>query len=62
MLRRLRIFTRSEDGAITVDWVLLTALILGMQIILLLTPIRGALVDVSNGIGNEVEDYGEFLN
>jgi hypothetical protein len=54
-------FVTREDGAITVDWVVLTALVLGIQIILLMTPIRNSLVGVSESIGSEVDEYGEFL-
>ena len=54
-------YLRSEDGAITVDWVVLTAAIVGLQIALLLTPIREALVSVSNFIGGTVESAGETL-
>ncbi len=61
MRNLVKSFARSEDGAITVDWVVLTALIVGVQIILLLTPMRTALVGVSENIGNEVQKYGEFL-
>ncbi len=62
MLKMLKAFAKSEDGAITVDWVVLTALILGVQILLLLTPARLALVGVSENIGAKVDEYGEFLN
>ncbi len=54
-------FLASEDGAITVDWVVLTALILGVQILLLLTPAKQALVGVSESIADKAGEYGEFL-
>ena len=56
-----RRFARAEDGAITVDWVVLTALVLGIQVLLLLTPAREALMGVSENIGAKAEEYGEFL-
>ncbi|WP_395543472.1 Flp family type IVb pilin [Neotabrizicola sp. sgz301269] len=62
MLARLRSFARNDDGAITVDWVVLTALIVGVQVVLLLTPMRNALVSVSESIGAKAEEYGDFLN
>lgn len=62
MQKMLKSFAQNEDGAITVDWVVLTALVLGVQIILLMTPIRDSLVGVSESIGAEAEEYGEFLN
>ena len=54
-------FAKDEDGAITVDWVVLTALILGVQIVLLMTPIRDNLVSVSEAIGEQVGLYGDRL-
>ncbi|WP_225027673.1 Flp family type IVb pilin [Xinfangfangia pollutisoli] len=54
-------FAKDEDGAITVDWVVLTALILGVQIVLLMTPIRDNLVSVSEAIGEQVGLYGDQL-
>lgn len=48
-------FLGSEDGAISVDWVVLTAAIVGLQIAFLLTPVREALVSVSEYIGGTVE-------
>ncbi len=57
----LKSFVDEEDGAITVDWVVLTALILGVQIVLLMQPIRNALVGVSEGTGGVVEEYNAFL-
>ena len=56
-----RRLARAEDGAITVDWVVLTALVLGIQVLLLLTPAREALIGVSDNIGAKAEEYGEFL-
>jgi len=61
MRKILNHFVKEEDGAVTVDWVVLTALILGIQVIILMTPIRNSLVGVSESIGGEVEEYGDFL-
>ncbi|MBK8439976.1 MAG: hypothetical protein IPL38_10965 [Rhodobacter sp.] len=61
MRKFIKAFARSEDGAITVDWVVLTALVLGVQILLLLTPMRDSLVGVSESIGEKAGEYGEFL-
>ncbi|MEZ5796194.1 MAG: hypothetical protein R3D63_01045 [Paracoccaceae bacterium] len=58
----MRRFAKSEDGAITVDWVVLTALVLGVQIVLLLTPTRDALVGVSEATGTIITQYEDFLN
>ena len=56
-----RRFARAEDGAITVDWVVLTALVLGIQVLLLMTPVRDSLVGVSDSIANKADEYSEFL-
>lgn len=61
MRNLVKTFAGSEDGAVTVDWVLLTALIVGLQIAVLLTPMREALVGVSEHIGEKVSEYGAFL-
>ena len=54
-------FLRSEDGAISVDWVVLTAAVVGLQIALLITPIREALTDVSESIGATVDSAAVYL-
>jgi len=61
MLRSLKGFATSEDGAVTVDWVVLTGLILGFQIIILIGVMEGSMVDVSDGTAGKIEQYGEFL-
>ena len=54
-------FAKDEDGAITVDWVVLTALIIGVQIVLLIAPMRENLVSVSDAIADRVAEYGDQL-
>ena len=49
-------FRSSEDGAVTIDWVMITALIVGLQIAVLLTPMREALLGVSETIANTVSN------
>jgi len=44
MMNLLKKFRRDEDGAVTVDWVVLTAAIVGLGIAILAT--------VSNGVGD----------
>lgn len=61
MRKHVKTFVESEDGAITVDWVVLTGLIVGIQVLLLLTPLRNALTDVSTNIGAKASEYGEFM-
>ena len=43
-------FLKSEDGAVTVDWVVLTASIIGLGILVVAT-IAGGATDVSTGVG-----------
>ena len=43
-------FLKSEDGAVTVDWVVLCAAIIGLAILVVTTIITGA-TDVSTGLG-----------
>jgi|GEM_PF-1806629 len=61
MRKLVKSFANSQDGAVTVDWVVLTGLIVGIQVILLLTPMRDALVGVSENIGDKASEYQEFL-
>lgn len=58
----VKAFTRSEDGAITVDWVVLTAVIVAMQIALLLTPVSDALVSVSETTLDKAAEARGALN
>lgn len=50
MLIRFKTFRRDEDGAVTVDWVVLTAAIVGLGIAVIGTIASGAL-DSSTGLG-----------
>lgn len=53
-MQTLMTFLRSEDGAVTVDWVVLTALIAGFNVALLLSPMRDAMIEVALAIGERV--------
>ena len=46
----VRVFLRDEDGAVTVDWVLLTALIVGMAMGIV-SIISTAAQDPAEGLG-----------
>ncbi len=46
-------FLRSEDGAVTVDWVVLTAAIIGLGLAVLV-PIGIAATDTSTGVSAAV--------
>ena len=43
-------FIHSEDGAITVDWVVLTAALIGLGLVVI-TLISTGTTDVSSGVG-----------
>lgn len=46
-------FGKDEDGAVTVDWVVLTAALVGLGI-LVLSVVRGGLEDLSSDIATEL--------
>lgn len=48
-------FANDESGAVTVDWVVLTAAIVGIAIAVI-TLISGGIQDASNGINSELEN------
>jgi len=50
----LTLFLKSEDGAVTVDWVVLTAAIVGLGVAVISTVSEGAL-DHSAGLGAHIE-------
>ena len=50
MLNFIKNFRRDEDGAVTVDWVVLTAAIVGLAVAVLAMVADGAL-DHSTGVG-----------
>ncbi len=51
MLDFIKNFRADEDGAVTVDWVVLTAAIVGLGIAVLLA-VRGGTVDMATDIGS----------
>jgi Flp pilus assembly pilin Flp len=48
-------FARDEDGAVTVDWVVLTAAIVGLGIAVL-TTVGGGVMDLGNAIGTDLSE------
>ncbi|MDJ0628634.1 MAG: hypothetical protein QNJ44_10280 [Rhodobacter sp.] len=50
-------FERDEDGAVTVDWVVLTAAIVGLGIAVL-TTVGGATDDYADEIGSHLSSQG----
>jgi hypothetical protein len=55
-------FASSEDGAITVDWVVLTALIIGIQIVILVGTMRDSMVEVTDTVAAKVEEQADLLD
>ena len=51
MLDFIKTFRADKDGAVTVDWVVLTAAIVGLGIAVLLA-VRGGTVDMGEDIGS----------
>ena len=50
MLREVNNFIQEENGAVTVDWVVLTAAIVGLGVVVITTVGEGAM-DTSTGLG-----------
>ncbi|MEM7719107.1 MAG: hypothetical protein AAF222_07870 [Pseudomonadota bacterium] len=48
-------FLQSEDGAVTVDWVVLTAAIVGLSVVVVAAVASGA-TDVSGSLGANLND------
>ena len=53
MLNFIKNFRRDEDGAVTVDWVVLTAAIVGLGIAVL-TSVGGATADLGDKISAQL--------
>lgn len=53
-------FLKDEAGAVTVDWVVLTAAIVGLGLIVF-TAIRPAVSSLAQGIGTELGEAQECL-
>lgn len=56
MLKQLYNFSRSEDGAVTVDWVVLTAAVVGLAGVAIVA-ISGPTGSVGTGVGGWLTDY-----
>ncbi len=54
MYQRIRLFFREECGAVTVDWVILTAAMTGFGIAIV-TIVATAALDPAEGIGARLE-------
>jgi hypothetical protein len=56
----IKTFARDEDGAVTVDWVVLTAAIVGLGIAVL-AVVRPATEGVASGIATELDEVAADL-
>ena len=52
MLHKIKEYFRTEDGAVTVDWVVLTAAVVALTGVAITS-----LQDASGGLGNNVGEY-----
>ena len=55
MLKFIKLFAKDEDGAVTVDWVVLTGAIVGLGIAVLTTVSDGT-SDLAGDIGTSLSD------
>ena len=55
MLNFIKNFRANEDGAVTVDWVVLTAALVGLAIAVLAT-VTGGVSDISDSIETELSN------
>ncbi len=55
-----RQFLGDETGAVTVDWVVLTAGVVILAVIVM-PPIQIAIVDMAAYIGDTISEYSKFL-
>jgi Flp pilus assembly pilin Flp len=55
-----RQFIEDEAGAVTVDWVVLTAGVVVFAV-LVMPPIQTAIVDMAVYIGDTIAEYSKFL-
>lgn len=59
-MKSLKRFASDETGAVTVDWVVLTAAVVILAVVVM-PPIRTAVFELAAGIGDKVTEYGKFL-
>ena len=59
LLNIFKRFQKDEDGAVTVDWVVLTAAVVGLGLIVM-AAIKPAISNLSASIAEEIEAAGDF--
>ena len=60
MLRNLRKFIADQSGAITVDWVVLTAAIVGLNILVIMQMINNGMFQVMHEVDDKIDEYVEI--
>ena len=55
-MKKLRLYLASDEGAVTVDWVVLTAAIVTLAVFAI-PPVRNGMQDLSASIGTFLTDY-----
>ena len=61
MLNFIKTFAADEDGAVTVDWVVLTAAVVGLGIAVV-TAVKGGATNMGNNIGTALNAGTVSLN
>lgn len=61
MLNFIKTFRNDEDGAVTVDWVVLTAAIVGLGIAVL-TSVGGGTMEASNNASGDIVDAATAID
>ena len=59
LFKLVKTFKNDESGAVTVDWVVLTAAIVGLGIAVL-TAVAGSVRGVTNAINDDLSGAGTF--
>ena len=59
LLSVFRTFFRDESGAVTVDWVVLTAAIVGLAIVVI-TTLEDPLKNAATAIGDEITEQANY--
>jgi Flp pilus assembly pilin Flp len=54
-------FLKDEAGAVTVDWVVLTAAVVGLGLVVF-TFVRPAVTNLAQDIGDEVSEAGSVMS
>ena len=60
MIKFFKNFSKDEDGAVTVDWVVLTAAIVGLGIAAI-TAVSGGVTNLGNAISADLSDGAKYV-